>query len=96
MLTARKPGFLNGQNEQGHAGQRVVDGKDIEIALVPEALIVGHVALPTSEPPDPIEVELYPPAGANGRAHWVSVGVQSTRSTANFALPSFLRAPTSC
>jgi hypothetical protein len=84
MLTARKPGFLNGQNEHASSGQRVVDGKDIEIALVPEALIVGHVALPTSEAPDPIEVELFRRQVRQGRAHWVSAGVQSTRSDGEF------------
>ena len=84
MLMARKPGFLNRQNEQGQSGERVVEGKDVEIALVPEALIVGHVALPTSEPPDPIEVELYRREVRKGRAHWVSVKVQSTRSDGEF------------
>ena len=84
MLTARKPGYLNGENQQGIAGQKVVDGKDVEIPLVPEALIVGHIALPTSEPPDPIEVELYQRQVKKGRAHWVSVGVQSTRSDGEF------------
>lgn len=84
MLTARKPGFLNGPNEHASPGQRVVDGKEVEIALVPEALIVGRIALPTSEPPDPIEVELFRRQVRNGRAHWVSVSVQSTRSTGEF------------
>jgi len=96
MLSARKPGFLNGQNEYASPGQRVVDGKEMEIALVPEALIVGRVALPTSEPPDPIEVELFRRQVRNGRAQWVSAGVQSTRSDGDFRLPTFLRAPTSC
>ena len=84
MLTARKPGFLTGQNGPMSAGQQVTYGKDMEIALVPEALIVGHVALPTSEPPDPIEVELYRREIRNGRGHWVSAGVKSTRSDGEF------------
>ena len=83
-LTARKPGYLNGQDEQPSSAQRVIDGKEMEIALVPEALIVGHVALPTSEPPDPIEVELFRRQVRNGRAHWVSAGTQSTRSDGEF------------
>ncbi len=83
-LTARKPGFLNDRGEQGQMGQRVVDGKDMEIALVPEALIVGRVALPTAEAPDPIEVELFRRQVRQGRGHWVSAGVQSTRSDGEF------------
>ena len=84
MLTARKPGFLNSQSQQGQLGEQVVDGKEVEIALVPEALIVGHISLPTSEPPDPIEVELYQRQVRSGRAHWVSVGIRSTRSDGEF------------
>jgi hypothetical protein len=83
-LTARKPGFLNGDVGQGQMGQRVIEGKDVEIALVPEALVVGRVALPTSKPPDPIEVELYRREVRKGHAHWVSAGTQSTRSNGEF------------
>ncbi len=81
---ARKPGFLSRQGDQGMTLSNVPDGKEIEITLVPEALIVGHIALPTSEPPDPIEVELYQRQVQKGRAHWVSVGVQTTRSDGEF------------
>ncbi len=84
MLTARKPGFLDNHNQSGEMGRPLVDGKEVEIVLVPEALIVGRVALPTSEPPDPIEVELYRREVRSGRAHWVSAGVQSTRSNGEF------------
>ena len=83
-FTARKPGFLSRQNDQGVTLSSVPVGKEVEIALVPEALIVGHISLPTSEPPDPIEVELYQRQVRNGRAHWVSVGVQATRSDGEF------------
>ena len=96
-LTARKPGFLNGDTEYGRMGQKVIEGKEVEIALVPEALIVGRVKLPTSEPPDPIEVELYRREVRKGHAHWVSAGVQSTKVERRISfLPSFLQAPTSC
>ena len=84
ILTARKPGYLNGQSQQPSSAQRVIDGKEMEIALVPEALIVGHVALPTSEAPDSIEVELFQRQVRDGRAHWVSVRTQSTRSDGEF------------
>jgi hypothetical protein len=83
-LTARKPGFLAESDEPVQVWQGTSAVKDITIPLVPEALIVGHVALPTSEAPDSIEVELYQRKVRNGRAHWVSVGVQATRSSGEF------------
>ena len=60
--------------------------KEITISLVPEALIVGHVVLPTSEPPDRIQVEIYRRQVQDGRAHWDSAGVATTKSTGSFVL----------
>ena len=84
VFTARKPGFVSHEGDQGVTLTSVPEGKEVEIALVPEALIVGQIALPTSEAPDPIEVELYQRQVRNGRAHWVSAGVQATRSDGEF------------
>ena len=80
VLQARKPGFLDDQNDPALISSSIPGGKDVTISLVPEARIVVHVALPTSEPPDPIEVEIYKRQVRNGRAHWVSAGVQASRS----------------
>ncbi len=46
--------------------------------------IVGHVEAAHVGAADPIEVELYRRQVRNGRAHWVSAGVQSTRSDGEF------------
>src|SRR6202022_3828379 len=58
--------------------------KEVTIALVPEALIVGHIALPTSEAPDPIAVEIYRRQVQDGRARWESPGIARTKSNGEF------------
>lgn len=89
-LTARKPGFLNQsqQNVNAETGP-----KEITISLVPEALIVGHVAVPNAEAPDRVQVEIYRREVQEGRAHWASVGVINARSSGDFRF-SELRAGT--
>ena len=84
MLMARKPGFLADENNQSPNLQLGPEAKDVTISLVPEALIMGHVVLPTSEPPDRIEVEIYRRQVQDGRAHWVSGGMATTRSNGEF------------
>jgi hypothetical protein len=83
MLMAKKPGFL-----EDHMGirNRQTDsaGKEITIPLTPEALIVGRVVLATSEPSDPIQLELYRRQVQEGRAHWVLSGSASTKSNGEF------------
>jgi hypothetical protein len=83
-LSARKPGFLNDANDPYRTMERVPAGSDVVISLVPEALIVGHISLPTSEPPDSIQVELYVLQMREGRAHWASAGMQASRSNGEF------------
>ena len=83
-LVARKPGFLDDPNNPMQFVQRLPAGKDVTISLVPEALIVGHIALPTSEAPDAIEIELYRREMRSGRAHWVSEATQTTRANGGF------------
>ncbi len=82
-LTARKPGFLTDSYDSVQ-NVRATSGKDIIIPLIPEAIIVGHVALPTSEAPDRIEVELCRRQVRSGRAQWVSVQRVVTRSDGEF------------
>jgi hypothetical protein len=83
-LIARKPGFLTDPDNPQQNLQSIQSGTDLTIPLVPEALIVGHVALPTSEAPDSIRVEIYRRQVQNGRAHWVSAGTEFTRSNGDF------------
>lgn len=77
-LMARKPGFL------GDQWSAVVRGKELTLTLTPEALIIGHVLLPSSESPHRIQVELYRRQVQDGRARWVSTGSTQTRSTGEF------------
>ena len=82
-LMARKPGYLTDENSQLNL-QSGSSAKNVTISLVPEALIVGHVSLPTSEPPDRLQVEIYRRQVVNGRAQWISVGVTTTKSDGEF------------
>jgi hypothetical protein len=77
---ARKPGFLiEPNNEPLDPG-----AKQVTISVVPEALIVSQVVLPTSEALDTIEVEIYRRQVQDGRAHWLSNGVAATKSNGEF------------
>jgi len=78
-LMARKPGFLDGRQ-----AIPATVGKELTIAQVPEALIVGRVVLPSSEAPDRIQVELYHRQVQDGRAHWVMKSQVTTKSTGEF------------
>jgi hypothetical protein len=78
MLMARKPGFLDAANGLAQNLQNEA-WKDVTLALTPESLIVGAVALPTSEPPDSIMLQVYRRQVQDGRARWLPVrGAQST------------------
>lgn len=69
-LQAKKPGFVT---EQGrHGSIDVIPGQnDVILSLVPEALIVGHVKLPSTEPADHVQVQLYRREVRNGFGPWV-------------------------
>jgi len=81
LLMARKPGFLD--DHDNRASTQNVVGKDLTIALTPEALIVGRVLLPSGDS-QRIEVELYYRQVQEGRARWQSVRTESTRSNGEF------------
>ena len=56
LLVARKPGFVSEDSwTWAQSGNQ-----EATLFLTPEAVIAGHVALPSSEPPDSIEVAIYP------------------------------------
>jgi hypothetical protein len=84
MLMARKPGFLPGDNYQPQYQPGGPSDQNVTITLIPEALIVGRVVLPTSEPPDRINVEIYRRQIQNGYGHWVSAGTTRTKSNREF------------
>ena len=79
-LTARKPGFLTDRNNFGQDLQNE-SLRGLTLTLTPESLIIGTVALPTSEVPDSITVQIFRRQVQEGRAHWVPVG--ATRSTSD-------------
>jgi hypothetical protein len=77
-LAARKPGFLPGDN--GGQVPLSPDQESITIALVPEALVVGHILLPSSNQFDRIQVELYRRELRQGREHWDNAGSANSRA----------------
>jgi hypothetical protein len=70
MLTARKPGFLIDPKNEAQGVLVPPASSEITIVLVPEAVVVGHVTLPSAEAPDRIALELYQRQVQDGRAHW--------------------------
>jgi hypothetical protein len=83
MLLVSKPGFLNPQRN-AMANQRFINNeKQLTIAIVPEALIVGQVVLPPNTG-DRIEVNLYRRLIPEGRPHWIRAGVQQSRANGEF------------
>lgn len=82
-LRARKPGFLESENGS-RTGNNPVPGMVVTITLVPEALIVGRVVLPSSNAYDRITVELYKRQVSEGHAHWHHAGTINTRSNGEF------------
>jgi hypothetical protein len=83
MLMAVKPGFLNPRRDP-MANQHIAsNGKEFTIAIVPEALIAGRVALPSNSG-DRIQVNLYRRVIQEGRPRWFSVGAQQSRANGEF------------
>jgi hypothetical protein len=82
-LMARKPGFL--MDENSRAGTAPTEGdQDVTIQLVPEALVVGRVNLPTTDGTERPQVELYRRMIQDGRELWNSAGTVQPRSNGEF------------
>ncbi|MGB8010672.1 MAG: hypothetical protein WCF68_03600 [Terriglobales bacterium] len=82
-LMARKPGFLGDSGSQGN-GFLSVPGKELTLALTPEAVIAGTVALPTAEAPESITLQLFRSQIQDGRARWVPAGNSRSMSDGSF------------
>jgi len=80
-FTARKPGFLQGESVSTTVHPST---HDVIISLTPEALIVGHVSLPSADPAEGVGVELYRREVRDGRARWIPVGNATARSNGEF------------
>ncbi len=83
MLMAFKPGFLD-PKRNGMFNHVTSNEKELTITMVPEARIIGQVALPPNTG-DRIEVHLYRRVIQGGRAHWYQeFGGQQSRSNGEF------------
>jgi len=80
-LLARKPGFLE---ETQRSRVQIGPGDELTIPLVPESSIVGRVILPTAEPAEQVQVQLYQHKVDQGRADWVLRGNLAARSSGDF------------
>jgi hypothetical protein len=83
QLLARKPGFLNAESAPYVISLPPAE-QEISIRLAPEALIVGHVNLSTSDGADKLQLELYRREIVEGRETWNSAGLAATRSNGEF------------
>jgi len=81
---AKRPGFL--ENRQPAIGDADQKSKEIEVTiyLVPEALIVGRVAVPGSEGDVRIRCELYRHQTIEGRERWQPAGNFTTWGSGEF------------
>jgi hypothetical protein len=88
QLMARKPGFLDSGMSASPPQSTV--GEDITVALVPEALIVGRVNLPSSNQSDRMTVQVYKRQVRDGRAFWAPGASATTRSNGEFRIASLM------
>jgi hypothetical protein len=85
MLGARKPGFLGLDEHSGGRNEvQVIPGKEVIIPLVPEARIIGRVALPSANAPDRVEVKLYRRWVREGRGRWTYASSVVARDNGDF------------
>jgi hypothetical protein len=84
FFMARKPGYLPLENGQPGTQVDLGASSEITIPLMPEALIIGHVNLPTNDGTDKMQVEIYRRDVQDGRPHWVSAGTVQTRANGDF------------
>ena len=84
FFMARKPGYLPLENGEPGAQVELGASSEITISLMPEALIIGHVNLPTNDGTDKIQVEIYRREVQDGRPHWVFAGTTQTRANGEF------------
>ena len=84
FLRARKPGFLEGPDQQEWASAS--SGHEITIPLTPQALIKGRVSLSANEPAAGMEVQLFSRQVQDGIARWVPATATQTNSAGEFRL----------
>ena len=83
ILMARKPGFLADRNGRGNV-QVNSNTNDLTIPLIPEAILMGRIALDTTDFADGIQVQLFVKEVRDGLAHWSPREVATTNSKGEF------------
>lgn len=81
-INARKPGFLGtGVSQEGEMGSTTEissAGEPVTLALVPEAVIAGHVTDARGEPMEGVRIKVYHSRIVQGRRSWQGVAEDST------------------
>jgi len=81
-VTARRPGFLEDLN--GNRQVEVSPGTEVTIALMPESLFKGRVALSAGDPAHGINVELFSRQVQDGSPRWMPKNSTRTNSKGEF------------
>lgn len=79
-INARKPGFI----AEGPSGALVSPGKEVTIALTPEALIVGRVTFSTADTTSHVTVQLFSRQTQDGLPRWIVRNSATTNSAGEF------------
>ena len=79
-INARKPGFI----VEGKDGTVAYPGKEVTIALTPEALIVGRVTFSTADTTSQVTVQLFSRQTQDGLPRWTTRGSTRTNSAGEF------------
>lgn len=82
FLRAQRPGYLQQDNNQNVAF--VGGSAEVRLALMPTALVMGHVFTGSSESPRNVTVMLMGHNVVNGERTWTSMGMQRTDRTGAF------------
>jgi hypothetical protein len=79
-VNARKPGFL----AVGEQGALASPGKDVALALTPEALIIGRVTFSTPDTTTHVNVQLFTKQVQDGLPRWLMQHSTMTNSAGEF------------
>ena len=79
-INARKPGFIT----EGSNGALASPGRDVTIALTPEALIVGRVTFSTADTTSQVTVQLFARQTQDGLPRWTVRSATITNSAGEF------------
>jgi len=79
-INARKPGFIT----EGSNGALASPGKEVTIALTPEALITGRVTFSTADTTSDVTVQLFSRQTQDGLPRWTVIKNTTTNSIGEF------------